>query len=72
MNAAQISPSTVNSSRRALTVRVHQFVGVLVRDGRGDAATAITASAMVILMSQSVTGSIPCATGFSIGRLESC
>ena len=40
------------ASRRAgLAVRLHQFVGVLVGDNRGDAATATTASAVVILSS---------------------
>ena len=34
-------------------------------------ATATTASAVEILMSRSVTGSVPYAAGFPIGRLES-
>src|SRR5580704_2823987 len=36
------------------------------------AATATTASAVVILMSRSVTGLVPDAAGFSVSRLESC
>ena len=63
MEAAQIRPSHGGRQQQGryagLAVQAHQVISVLIRDDRGDDSHATTASAVVILMSRSVTGSAP-------------
>lgn len=71
-NSLPVEATCELGQARAVTpdsaVRGHQFVGVLVGDDRATPATATTASAVVILMTRLVTGTIPCANRSRTGH----